>query len=384
MISLSTGSIGTTRREFLRAALGTASFAGAAGFARGAGVKVVNFAPKTIIVTFGGGARDEETFAQEGQVNIPNLMKQLIPQGTFFTQVVNAGILGHYVATTSILTGVYERFDNFIAQPPPNPTLFEYFRKGLKRPARDAWVIAPSNGFQLIGSSSSSAYGPQYGAGVILPKKMLQAAMAQQSGATMPSAMLQDNFENLLYTPTLSNRDTELHLETIESILRISQKDFVQHAQSLDSADELSVFIAKRLMENLSPSLLAMTLHDMDIAHAGAYSLYVDAIQRADRLCGELWATIQSMPEYKARTTLLILPDFGRDADGDPAGNGFQHHRTGGELARTTWLLALGPNIRHNETVNRRIESLDLVPTVGGLHGFATPGAAGKRIQEIS
>ncbi|MBB5330710.1 hypothetical protein [Tunturiibacter gelidoferens] len=38
--------------------------------------------------------------------NIPHLMKELIPQATFFTQVVNRGILGHYVATASLATGV--------------------------------------------------------------------------------------------------------------------------------------------------------------------------------------------------------------------------------------------------------------------------------------
>jgi hypothetical protein len=68
---------------------------------------------KTVVVTFGGGARDEETFAPEGQENIPHLMKELIPQATFFTQVVNRGILGHYVATASLATGIYERFNNF-------------------------------------------------------------------------------------------------------------------------------------------------------------------------------------------------------------------------------------------------------------------------------
>lgn len=380
MRTLSSGSIATTRREFLRSSLGVV--AGATGLSRVAHAKVLNFAPKTIIVTFGGGARDDETFAQEGQVNIPCLMKQLIPQGTFFTQVVNAGILGHYVATTSILTGVYERFDNFIAQPPPNPTLFEYFRKGLKRPANDAWVIAPSNGFQRIGCSDNSTFGPAYGAGVILPKKMLHAAM-NGHGAQVPATLLQDNFENPLYSPTLTSEDSDAHLEILESILRLSVEDFVRRAQALDSADELSVFIAQRLMENLSPSLLALTLHDMDVAHAGAFSLYVDAIQRADRLCGTLWTSIQSMPEYKDRTTLLILPDFGRDADGDPGGNGFQHHRTGGALARTTWLLALGPNVRQNQTVDRRVESIDLVPTVGCLHGFSTPSARGRCIQEL-
>jgi hypothetical protein len=38
--------------------------------------------------------------------NIPHLMKELIPQATFFTQVGNRGILGHYVATASLATGV--------------------------------------------------------------------------------------------------------------------------------------------------------------------------------------------------------------------------------------------------------------------------------------
>ena len=90
---------------------------------------------KVIVITFGGGARDEETFMPEGQENIPHLLTELIPRATFFSQVVNRGILGHYVATASLATGVYETFNNFAAVPPDHPTVFEYFRKELKRPA---------------------------------------------------------------------------------------------------------------------------------------------------------------------------------------------------------------------------------------------------------
>src|ERR1039457_6710948 len=93
---------------------------------------------KVVVVTFGGGARDQETFAPEGQENIPHLMGELIPQATFFTQVVNRGILGHYVATASLATGVYETINNFASLPPQSPTVFEYFRKDLKRPSSDA------------------------------------------------------------------------------------------------------------------------------------------------------------------------------------------------------------------------------------------------------
>jgi hypothetical protein len=95
-------------------------------------------------------------------------------------------------------------------------------------------------------------------------------------------------------------------------------------------------------MRQESPSLLWITMHDIDIAHSGAFSLYVDAIRRTDRLCAELWKAVQEEPEYAGNTTMLILPDFGRDADEDSGGNGFQHHRTGDPASRTTWMMALG------------------------------------------
>src|SRR5262249_30013332 len=51
---------------------------------------------RAVVVTFGGGCRDEETFMPQGQQNIPHLLKELLPQGAFFTRVENRGILGHY------------------------------------------------------------------------------------------------------------------------------------------------------------------------------------------------------------------------------------------------------------------------------------------------
>ena len=136
-----------TRRDFLRLAAGTAAATAVSTLVPSAFAAATQPKPRTVFVTFGGGARDEETFAVEGQQNIPHLLGELIPQGTFFTQVVNRGILGHYVATAGIVTGCYETFDNFIAQPTGNPTVFEYFRRGLARPMDDAWVIAPEQWF---------------------------------------------------------------------------------------------------------------------------------------------------------------------------------------------------------------------------------------------
>lgn len=366
------------RRAFLRAVAGTTTAAALSSFSPLRAMQVP-VAKKVVVVTFGGGARDEETFAPEGQENIPRILDELIPQATFFTQVVNHGILGHYVATASLATGAYETLNNFALLPPENPTVFEYYRRDLKRPAEDAWVVAPSNGFNRLGSSERRGYGPSLGAEVILPKQLLAAAMASGSPVDYEHLM-RDNYES----PTASSiaKSPEETHRTAE-ILKLSMSDFLAHAKTLASPDELSVFIARRLMQQLAPRLLWITLHDIDIAHSGAYSLYIDGIRRSDRLCADIWRAIETDPEYKGKTTMFVLPDFGRDSDTDPGGNGFQHHRTGDALSRTTWMMVLGPGIRQNQVVDRPVDSLDLVPTLGGILGFSPTYAKGTPLREV-
>jgi hypothetical protein len=373
--------ISLSRRNFLRTVTG----AGPTAALFGPAMLRAMAAPrnrKAVVVTFGGGARDDETFMPDGQENIPHLLKELMPQATFLTNVVNQGILGHYVATASIATGAYETFNNFAAVSPNNPTVFEYFRKDLKRPATDAWVVAPSNGFARIGESGHKLYGPGLGAGVILPKRLLSAALSSATDGARYQHLLRDNYETPLYAPSLAGHQIEL--DQMAAVLKLSVDDFATHARSLVSPDELSVYIAKQLMRQLSPSLLWITLHDIDIAHSGTFSLYLDGIRRSDRLCAELWQAIQKDPEYANKTTMFILPDFGRDSDIDSGGNGFQHHRTGDALSRTTWMMVLGPDVKQNVVVDRRVESTDLIPTLGAYFGFDARLSTGKPIAEVA
>ncbi len=368
------------RREFLRSAAGVTLGGALLGSGLLARTGIPQKKRKVVVITFGGGARDQETFAPEGQENIPHLMRELIPQSTFFTQVVNRGILGHYVATASLATGVYETINNFASLPPEHPTAFEYFRKDLKRPSSDAWVVAPSNGFNRIGESNHRAYGPGLGARVILPKHLLTAATS--GGGADYEHLLRDNYETPFYTPELGG--SEFELQQLQMLLKLSVDDFKKHARTLSSPDELSVYITRQLMHQLAPSLLWITLHDIDIAHAGAYSLYIEGIRRTDRLCAEIWKTIQSEPEYAGNTTLFILPDFGRDSDDDSGGNGFQHHRTGDALSRTTWMMALGAGVREGIVIDRPLDSTDLVPSIGTILGFSPTLAKGKPIAELA
>lgn len=372
-------SIAMLRRQFLQTFAGAVAAEGVLGRRT---LTAQTRARKVVVVTFGGGARDDETFSPGGRENIPHLLTELLPRSTFYSQVVNRGILGHYVATASLVTGVYETFNNFAAVAPGNPTVFEYYRRDLKRPVSDAWVIAPSNGFARIGESEHRSYGKGLGGGVILPKRLLAAALGSSANRSQHSHLLQDSYESPIYAPALDRNQPEL--ERIGKVLDLSVSDFSARAQNLASPDELSVYIARQLMRKVSPSFLWITLHDIDVAHCGTFSLYIDAIRRTDSLCSQIWKTIQQEPEYSGKTSMFILPDFGRDSDTEPGGNGFQHHRTGDIHSRTTWMLATGPGIRENMVVDRPVDSLDLVPTLGSLLGFSPTLAKGKVLAELA
>src|ERR1700730_15641462 len=131
---------------------------------------------KIIIVTFGGGVRYSETFAPEGLRNIPRLVT-LRPEGYFFKNCINSGVLSHFNSTASILTGNLQRVDDFGFEPPAGPTLFEYYRKQSGTGPLDAWAIATNKSFASMGCSSDRTFGQPYGANVVLPKQLLLEAV---------------------------------------------------------------------------------------------------------------------------------------------------------------------------------------------------------------
>lgn len=382
--------VSLSRREFLRDAIGatTAASLFCLNPCQALGSAVLP-RQKAVIITFGGGARDDETFSLDGQQYIPHLLHTLAPQSCFFTQVINRGILGHYVATASLATGTYQTFDNFVAQPPSRPTIFEYFRRDLRRPREDAWVIAPGRLFAQMGASRDRRFGPEVGAETLVPKQLLTAALGSSAGLELDSypRLLRDSYEALPNgAGGGAGLDADLDRGAAEKMvdrLGLDLATLRSRAGTFSTPDELSVYMARRVMRHFAPSLLFLTLHDIDIAHSGAYSLYLDGIRSTDRLCAEIWSEIQSNPEYKDRTSLFILPDFGRDGDTDAGGNGFQHHRTGSPSARTTWMMVLGPAVRQKTVVDRPIESIDLASAVGGVLGFDATLALGKPVPEV-
>ena len=345
---------------------------------------------KVIIVTFGGGVRNSETFAPEGVRNIPHLLA-LKPEGYFYRSCINSGVLSHFNSTASIVTGNWQRVDDFGFQQPASPTLFELYRKQRSASALDAWAIATNKSFATMGSSSDTGFGDRFGGNVVLPKQLLLEAVegairkGSEGGVANRDVVL-EHLENVLNEGyegvgwTIFKAGRELDRKVRATLLR-GLVDYIHGPEAPTSGDELTFFITREVMREFAPRLLLVNFWDMDVAHWGSYSLYLQAITKTDRLCGMLWDEVQENPRYRGKTTVLILPELGRDGDVNTA-NGFLNHRSGDTSCRNVWLLALGAGVPKGET-ERTVQHVDIAATAAELLGAKCDGA-GRALKELS
>lgn len=345
---------------------------------------------KVILVTFGGGVRTEETFSPTGLRNIPRLAS-LRPEGFFYQNCVNEGVLSHFNSTGSIVTGNWQRVDDFGFEAPASATIFEQYRKARKAGPLDAWVIATNKSFAAMGASSQRGYGLPLGANVVLPKQLLldavndivskpQAADVADRDAVHRrlETILQEGYEGVGWTIFKGGRQMDQH---VRQTLTRALGSFINGPEAPTSGDELTFFITREVMREFAPSLLLVNFWDMDVAHWGSYSLYLQAVTRTDRLTGMLWDEVNNNLKYKNNTTVLILPELGRDGDANTA-NGFLNHRSGDPSCRNTWLLALGAGVSKG-TAEKPIRHIDVAATAAAILDFKPEGMVGVPAREI-
>ncbi len=347
---------------------------------------------KVILVVI-GGVRRAETFSRDGLENIPHLSTDLFPQSLFYPHNRNEGVTAHFNAISSILTGNWQRVDDWGKLAPTTPTLFEQFRKEHKVDRSDTWVVASNKALtSLIGASSASDYGTAYGANVVFPKQLMLTAVvdAVRSGRTanmadrrrveseLESALAGSNYEGLGWN--VFDAAERLDRRTQSAIER-AVATFVRSGGPT-SGDELTFFVTREIMHKFAPRVLLVALSDVEAAHFGSYALHLAGIKTADRLAWQLWQEVQANPDYKDKTTMVILPEFGRDPDGSST-NGFFNHRGNDDSTRDTWMLAMGAAVEKPQVIERPIRHVDVCPTLAGLLGCRPLASQGARLNEI-
>jgi len=347
---------------------------------------------KVVVVIF-GGVRRAETFSPEGIVNIPHLSGDLIQKSLFYASIRNEGVTAHFNAISSILTGNWQRVDDWGKLAPTTPTLFEHFRKRLGASRSETWVVASNKALtNLIGASSASDYGPEFGANVVFPKQLMIMAVADalRQGRTgnmadrakveaeLESTLEGSNYEGLGWT--VFDAAERLDPRTRDTI-KEAIATFV-HSGGPTSGDELTFLVSREVMRKFSPRLLVVIFSDVEVAHFGSYALHLAGIRTADRLAYQLWQEVEANLEYRGKTTMLVLPEFGRDPDGSTT-NGFFNHRANEESTRNTWMMILGSAVDKAQVIERPIRHVDLCPTLAGLLGCPPMDSQGARLLEL-
>ena len=106
--------------------------------------------------------------------------------------------------------------------------------------------------------------------------------------------------------------------------------------------DELTYIACQEYIIRHKPSVVFLSFSGTDNAgHQKRYDHYLQQANNADRMIGELWRLIQSLPEYAGHTTFVITTDHGR---GSSQSN---WHKHGIFVAGSyqTWLALLGNGI---------------------------------------
>jgi hypothetical protein len=242
-----------------------------------------------------------------------------------------------------------------------------------------------------MGSSDDRDWGDRYGANLVLPKQLLLEAVdgvikrdLSQGVANRDNVLRQlEGILNAGYEGvgwTIFQGGKQIDRQVKETLTR-SLVEYIYGPEAPNSGDELTYFITQEIMREFSPRLILVNFWDMDVAHWGAYSLYLQAITKTDRLCGMLWNEVQSNPNYKDQTTLLILPELGRDGDRNTA-NGFLNHRSGDPSCRHAWMLALGAGVSAGE-IERPISHVDIGVTAADILGAKIPEVSGQPVREL-
>ncbi|HEV2133497.1 MAG TPA: hypothetical protein VGR47_04485 [Terracidiphilus sp.] len=385
-----------SRRSILRSLAGIAvsklAIASRQSSARLSAVPDGSNGPKLIVILC-GGIRQAETFHDPTFVNIPHLHNDLMPAGLFVPVMRNAGVTSHFNTIASVLTGNWQRLDDWGKDPPASPTAFEYLRKSQCVPENGAWFISSNKALtSQIGASSYRDYGPRFGANVVFPKQLLIDAVvnAATHGRAAHSASrekMQPELEAMLEAANYEGLGWSVagNAYSLDPDVRDSVSTAIANLVKTSAAatgDEFTYLVAVEVMRRFTPSLLVVTFSDMEAAHFGSYSLHLAGIRTLDRLVYELWNEAGANPAYREKSTLFVLPEFGRDFDGSST-NGFFNHRQDGESTRLSWMLCLGKNAPHGSILERPLFHIDICPTILRKFGLNSPQTQGQPIPEL-
>jgi hypothetical protein len=320
---------------------------------------------RLLLVLFGGGARRSETMGDPQRRHIPFLAKELLPRGTLWTDARVEGRVVHPNCNAAIKTGHWEYDDLDWSKPPAHPTIFEIVRKARRLPDTAAWTFVYASILAKTGTSSAADHGDRWAANVVEPPTIPRETadrMEQLLAQARASGSEEAELAAAAACARLARSASRATLDGLRSPAARTWFDGQygkwREGAGTTSHDAFLADCAIDCMKTFSPDVLSVDFGEIDCAHYGSWSRYVEAIQRTDALVGRLWQALQALDGYRGRTRMVVLPDHGRQLEG-PGSPGFIHHSDfytnegADEGCRRVWMLAVGPGVAAGRTIDR-------------------------------
>jgi len=145
-------------------------------------------------------------------------------------------------------------------------------------------------------------------------------------------------------------------------------QDYSTRTWDEERDDALTWLAAKEYLVTRQPTVFYLGFGDTDEwAHSGRYDTYLDMAHRTDAMLRDLWETVQSLPQYRGRTSLVIATDHGR---GD--GPTWTDHGKAVLEAEFIWIGVIGPDtpargLRNDVTAGTQSQ---IAATLAALLGY--------------
>lgn len=271
------------------------------------------------------GPRMTETWQGKNQENIPNRVA-LLKEGVFISNFQNNGLTNTNAGHTALITGVYDSIQNNGKELPTNPSVLQHWLKQTNKDSSKAWVIVSKDKLEVLNNCKNKDWNGKY-----MPK-----ADAGVSGN--PSAY----------------RD-----------------------------DAITIANFKKVITTDKPNVVVINLKDVDsYGHENKWKEYIQAIKTTDQSIKEIWDFLQSQPNYKGKTTLMVSNDHGRHSDGIK--DAFVNHGDACVGCRHIEFFAMGPDFKKDAVIaTGNYEQIDVANTMAELLGVKLPYSKGKVMKAI-
>ena len=181
-----------------------------------------------------------------------------------------------------------------------------------------------------------------------------------------------------LFPFLMDRKNSKVYVNSDTDSLAFNSKEFrlLNEMQQLSSKptterpDLLTYFAAREYVKVYKPKVLYLALGETDaFAHEGNYDQYLETAKAEDRMISELWNLLQSIPQYKNKTTLLITCDHGR---GDLIKEQWIGHGPQIKDSGQIWIAAMGPDTKPAPafTEKGQLYQAQLASTMAAVLGF--------------